>query len=40
MVEEAGERYGYTQREIAYGLGLYFTSISRIIRKRKRMTTK
>jgi hypothetical protein len=40
MVAEAGGRYGYTQREVADHLGLYFTSMRRIIRERKRMATK
>lgn len=30
-VEEAVERYGYTQREVADFLGLHFTSVSRIL---------
>lgn len=39
-VEEAVERYGYTQREVADHLGMHFTSISRIMRKRKGMLRK
>ncbi len=39
-VEDAVEKYGYTQREVADHLGLYFTSISRIMRERKRMARK
>jgi hypothetical protein len=34
-IEEALERYGYAQREIADHLGMYFTSIRRIMRERK-----
>jgi len=37
MIEEAVERYGYTQREVADHLGMHFTSISRIMRRRERM---
>jgi DNA-binding transcriptional regulator LsrR (DeoR family) len=33
-IGEAVENYGYTQREIADHLGLYFTSVSRIMRER------
>ena len=32
-IGEAVENYGYTQREIADHLGLYFTSVSRIMRE-------
>jgi REP element-mobilizing transposase RayT len=39
-IEEAVEKYGYTQREVADHLGLYFTSISRIMRERKMMAIK
>jgi REP element-mobilizing transposase RayT len=39
-IEEAVEKYGYTQREVADHLGMYFTSISRIMRERKRMAIK
>ena len=39
-IEEAVEKYGYTQREVADYLGLYFTSISRIMRERKGMAIK
>ena len=35
-IEEVVERYGYTQREVADHLGMHFTSISRIMRERKR----
>jgi putative transposase len=31
-IEEAVEKYGYTQREIADHLGMHFTSVSRIMR--------
>ena len=31
-IVEAVERYGYTQREVADHLGLYFTSVSRIMK--------
>jgi hypothetical protein len=40
MVEEAVERYGYTQREVADHLEMHFTSISRIMRERKGMLKK
>jgi putative transposase len=33
-IGEAIEQYGYTQREIAEHLGLYFTSVSRIMREK------
>jgi REP element-mobilizing transposase RayT len=33
-IGEAVEKYGYTQREIAGHLGLYFTSVSRIMKER------
>jgi putative transposase len=39
-IEEAVERYGYTQREVADHLGMHFTSISRIMRERKDMLRK
>jgi plasmid maintenance system antidote protein VapI len=39
-IEEAVERYGYAQREVADHLGMHFTSISRIMRERKRMPRK
>lgn len=39
-IEEAVEKYGYTQREVADHLGMHFTSISRIMRERKRMLRK
>jgi len=39
-IEEALERHGYTQREVADHLGMHFTSISRIMRERKRMLRK
>jgi len=39
-IEEAVERYGYTQREVADHLGVHFTSIRRIMRERKRMPRK
>jgi hypothetical protein len=31
-IREAVEKYGYTQREIADHLGLYFTSVSRFMK--------
>jgi hypothetical protein len=34
-IEEAVERYGYTQREVADHLTMHFTSVSRIMRGRK-----
>ena len=37
---EAVEQHGYTQREIADHLGLHFTSISRVLRKRAKMLRK
>jgi len=40
MIEEALQRHGYTQREVADYLGMHFTSISRIMRERKRMLRK
>jgi hypothetical protein len=39
-IEEAVQRYGYTQWEVADHLGMHFSSISRIMRKRKGMLTK
>ena len=39
-VEEAVERHGYTQRELADFLGLHFTSVSRIINQRSKMPIK
>jgi putative transposase len=39
-IEEAVERYGYTQREVGDHLGMHFTSISRIMRERKRRLRK
>ena len=32
-IAEAVERYGYRQREVADHLGLFFTSVSRIMRR-------
>jgi putative transposase len=40
MIEEAVERYGYTQREVSEFLGLHFTSISRILKQRTEMQRK
>jgi len=40
ILEQVVERYGYSQREVADHLGMHFTSISRIMRERKRMLTK
>jgi putative transposase len=34
MISEAVEKYGYRQREVADHLGMYFTSISRIVNKK------
>jgi len=34
-IEEAVERYGYAQREVADHLGMHSTPISRIMRKGK-----
>jgi len=34
-IEEAVEKYGYTQREVADHLRMHFTSVSRIMRERK-----
>jgi putative transposase len=34
-IEEAVEKYGYTQREVADHLRMHFTSISRVMRERK-----
>jgi hypothetical protein len=39
-VEEAVERHGYTQREVADFLGLHFTSVSRIMNQRSKMQRK
>jgi predicted transcriptional regulator len=39
-VEEAVERHGYTQREVADFLGLHFTSVSRIMNQRSKMKRK
>jgi len=39
-IEQAVEKYGYTQREVADHLGMHFSSISRIMRERKRMLRK
>ena len=39
-VEEAVERHGYTQREVANFLGLHFTSVSRIMNQRSNMQRK
>jgi REP element-mobilizing transposase RayT len=40
-IEEAVEKYGYTQKEVSRHLGMHFTSISRIMRNReKAMQTK
>ncbi len=39
-VEEAVERYGYTQREVADYLGLHFTSVSRLLAQRRAMQRK
>lgn len=39
-IEEAVEKYGYTQREVADHLGMYFTSISRIMREKRRAAIK
>ena len=40
MIEEAVEKYGYTQREVAAHLGMHFTSISRIMREKRKMLKK
>ncbi len=37
-INDAVEKHGYRQREVADHLGMYFTSISRIVTKRSRMT--
>jgi hypothetical protein len=34
-IEQAVERYGYAQRDVADHLGMHFTSISRTMRERK-----
>ena len=39
-VEEAVERHGYTQREVADFLGLHFTSVSRIMNQRSKVQRK
>jgi len=39
-VEEAVERHGYSQREVADFLGLHFTSVSRIMNQRSKMQRK
>lgn len=39
-IEEAVDRYGYTQREIANHLKMHFSSISRIMREKKKMLRK
>ncbi len=39
-IEQAVERYGYTQREVADHLEMHFSSISRILREWKRMPRK
>lgn len=39
-VEEAVERHGYTQRQLADFLGLHFTSVSRIMNQRNKMQKK
>jgi hypothetical protein len=33
-IQEAVEKYGYTQREVVDHLGIHFTSVYRIMRKR------
>jgi hypothetical protein len=33
-IAEAVEKYGYTQREVADHLGLYFTSVSRLLKRK------
>ena len=33
-IAEAKERYGYSQKEVTDYLGMHFTSISRIMRRR------
>ncbi len=37
---EAVEEYGYTQRKVADHLGLYFSSVSRIMSQKSRMQRK
>ena len=39
-MEEAVERYGYTQREVADYLGMHLSPLSRIMREKKGMLTK
>lgn len=39
-ISEAVEKYGYRQREIADHLGMYFTSVSRIMKRSGQMTRK
>lgn len=39
-IEEAVERYGYSQREVGDFLGLHFTSVSRIMKERSRVLKK
>ena len=39
-IEEAVDRHGYTQKEVADHLGLHFTSVSRILRTRAEMPRK
>jgi plasmid maintenance system antidote protein VapI len=34
-IQEAVEKYGYTQREVADHLGIHLTSVSRIMRERR-----
>ena len=36
-IEEAVEKYGYTQKEVSRHLGIHFTSVSRIMRNRKKI---
>jgi plasmid maintenance system antidote protein VapI len=37
-ISEAVEKHGYRQREVADHLGMYFTSISRIVNVRSKVT--
>jgi len=39
-VEEAVDRFGYTQREVADFRGLHFTSVSRIMNQRSKNAKK
>jgi len=39
-ITEAVEDYGYRQREIADYLEMYFTSVSRILKRNDKMTIK